>query len=428
MKEIKEIQRFALPLIANQYFNLVMNQLILYLAVNRSLENLAGITTISSLLYALGGILGTVALAFNIEGGQRIGKSETRGFLQLLKSSLLLNSLVGLVFAGATLIFGSLFLRGMYGFSGQLLHLTHLYLVIQSPYIFLTLMLFLSSNLIKIENKTSLIMVSSVVSMGFELLLNLLLVRMFQMGIIGAGIASIFSLFVSVVLQFFFVRQKIKAALCEKATALKQLIQKSIPLGGQELLEGVIFTLIFDALMAREGLEILAIYNLCLQLLNLVKMPTYMYENAITVFVSKAYGEKNERKMHHVFRVSVLSSIAFYLVFSLLIFINGNRFALLFSSKLSRHFSEYLLIALICSLFFVTYESLKGMLQAINQEKYVLYRTFLINVILFTVLLLSRIFITTNFTFLYVLYGISLLILSVIFYRKYRKIMTERTI
>ena len=69
MKEIKEIQRFALPLIANQYFNLVMNQLILYLAVNRSLENLAGITTLSSLLYALVVFLGTAVLPLLIVVG-----------------------------------------------------------------------------------------------------------------------------------------------------------------------------------------------------------------------------------------------------------------------------------------------------------------------------------------------------------------------
>ncbi|WP_054639253.1 hypothetical protein [Lactococcus fujiensis] len=74
MKLFKEIQKFTLPLIANNLVQILINQLILIFAINQSVENLAGISTIQSLLYSFGGILGVVALAFNIEGGQALGK------------------------------------------------------------------------------------------------------------------------------------------------------------------------------------------------------------------------------------------------------------------------------------------------------------------------------------------------------------------
>ncbi|MGM9886751.1 MAG: MATE family efflux transporter [Lactococcus sp.] len=419
----KEIQKFALPLIANNLLNLVINQLILFLAVNQSLENLAGITTIQSLLFAFGGIFGAVALAFNIEGGQLLGKNAEKEFLQLLKSSILLNLFVGLAFVLVTFGVGSLFLQFFYGFQGNMLETSRFYLLIQSPYILLTLMMFLTSNLIKIENKTSLIMWVSLISTASEIIFNLIFVRVLHLGIVGAGLYAILALLIIVVLQSFLVRHRLMLAIHEKARNLKSLIQKSIPLAGQELLEGVIFTLVFEALIARLGVGTLAIYGLCAQALTIIKMPTYMYENAITVFGSKAYGEGNKKKIHQIFKVSLISSMIFYFIFSILIVSNAKPFAHLFSHELSNHFATYLIIALICSVFFISYENLKGILQALNFEKFVLRSTFLINVILFMIIMMSKIFGMTNFTLLYILYGSSLLLLSLIFYIKYRKML-----
>lgn len=409
------VQKFALPLIGNNLLQLLINQLILFLAINQSVESLAGITTIQSLLYALGGILGAVALAFNIEGGQALGRHDERRFYQLIKSSLLINIMVGLAFILITLGAGELFLTLVYGFSGKMLGMTTIYLLIQSPYILLTLLTFLSGNLLKVENKTAHILWISILSTALEILLNLILVRFLGMGIIGASISSILALLLTVLLQFFMVRHKISRALQEKAVAIKSLLQKSLPLAGQELLEGVIFIIVFEALIARLGVTTLAIYGLCAQVLTLAKMPTYMYENALTIFGAKAYGQYENRAIKHLLKITLVSSIIFYLLISSLIALNARTFASLFATgAVKENFLPYLLVALTCSLGFVFYENFKGILQAINQEKFVLRQAFTVNLVLFLIMIAAKLLNFISFDLLFLLYGTSLLLLSLL--------------
>lgn len=420
----RTIQKFTLPLIANNLLQLLINQLILFIAVNKSLDSLAGITTIQSFLYALAGILGAVALAFNIAGGQALGKDDMPHFLEFLKSSLFIDLVVGLIFVLITLGAGELILTLIYGFRGALLTTASIYLLVQSPYILLTLLGFLSSNLIKIENKTSVIMVIALVATAAEILLNLLLVRVLKLGIVGASISSIVALLLTVFLQFFIVRKRVRLALKSKASAVKQLLKKAVPIGGQELLEGVIFVIVFEALIARLGVTTLALYGLCAQALTIVKMPTYMYENAITIFSSKAHGRKDTEEMKRIFKITLLSSSAFYLIFSLIIGVNARTFAGLFQAGLFvEKFPSYLLIVLISSIFFVSYENLKGILQSMNNEKYVLRRAFIVNLVLFLIMLAGKILGIVTFAFLYILYGTSLAILTLILFRKYHQLL-----
>ena len=420
------LQKFALPLIANNLLQLLINQLILLLAVNQSLKNLAGITTIQSLLYALGGILGAVALAFNIEGSQALGKNQNQRFNQLIKSSLVIDGLIGLIFAGLTLIAGELFLTLVYGFKGPMLLTSTAYLAIQSPYILLTLLTFLTSNLIKIENKTSKILLIAIFSTLLEIALNLLLVRFMKMGIVGASLASTAALLTTVLCQFYLVRQKIQQALKVKANQIGLLLRKSLPLAGQELLEGVIFVIGFEALMARLGLTTLALYGLCAQALSIVKMPTYMYENALTIFGAQAFSQQKPQKIKKIVRITLISSSFFYLLLAGLISSQARFFAKLYAksgSDFSQHFLPALLIALTCSLAFVIYENVKGILQAMNEAKFVLRQAFAVNLALFLLMLVLQILGKTSFTSLFLLYGASLLLLSLMLGHKFRQKM-----
>ena len=61
---------------------------------------------------------------------------------------------IGASFLVLCVVFRKSFLRLFYGFSGELLGLSTLYLVIMSPYILLTLLTFLLTNVLKVENQT----------------------------------------------------------------------------------------------------------------------------------------------------------------------------------------------------------------------------------------------------------------------------------
>ena len=124
----KEVNRYVLPLIATNVAQLLINQLSLHFAVNDSSVALSGISVIQNFLFAFGGILGAFSLSFNIKGARAFAENDDQQFKDLLKSSLLLDIIIGVSFLLICLVFGKSFLRLFYGFYGDLLRLSSLYL------------------------------------------------------------------------------------------------------------------------------------------------------------------------------------------------------------------------------------------------------------------------------------------------------------
>src|SRR3712207_4791892 len=59
-------------------------------------------------------------------------------------------------------------------------------------------------------------------------------------------------------------------------------------------LESVLFIIVFDAFMARLGLELLAIYAVISQLLSIIRVPSFVYSTTVSVYLPEA------EKMGHV--------------------------------------------------------------------------------------------------------------------------------
>ena len=64
---------------------------------------------------------------------------------------------------------------------------------------------------------------------------------------------------------------------------------------GQEILESVLFIMVFDALMSRLGVELLAIYAVISQLLSIVSVPSFVYSTTVSIYLPEAekIGEVN---------------------------------------------------------------------------------------------------------------------------------------
>lgn len=84
-------------------------------------------------------------------------------------------------------------------------------------------------------------------------------------------------------------------ALSITSTTKFELITFGIPLVGQEILESVLFIMVFDALMSRLGVELLAIYAVISQLLSIVSVPSFVYSTTVSIYLPEAekIGEVN---------------------------------------------------------------------------------------------------------------------------------------
>jgi putative MATE family efflux protein len=420
-KVLIELNRFVLPLLAGNVMQLVIGQLALSFAGKLSYENIPAITTMSNLLFSITGILGVIAVAFNMISSKSLGENNTDRFKRLISSIIGLSLIIGLASIIVIVIGSGYLLQRVYHFEGQLFTIAQGYLYSMSPFILLTLLSFALTNLIKVEKKTNYIFAVSVISLIVQTILSYLLINgafIFpKLGVIGAGIAEITALFVSVLIYAFLVRNLLSDALKNKPTEIKNILKRSVPLIFQELLEGVLFIIIFEALISRIGVLTLTSYSLLLQGLNYAKLPTFMYSNSLFVFISEAYGERNARKVNQNMIGAVGLSALFYFLISLLFIFNCESFASFFTSdgRVIEYLSQYIVLGSICIFTTVFYETMKATLLSLEKEKVVLLVTTIVYFIAIAVLSILSYFDILGFSLALIIYGINYFILDIVF-------------
>lgn len=425
----KELIAFSFPLLASSLLQLGIGQLSFSFVSRLSSSTLSSVNTIDSLLFSIGGILGVWSVAFNILGSKALGKRDRKSFQQYISSITVLNTIVGLGFMLTIVLVGKNILQQIYGFTDELLEIANIYLLSMSPYMLFTLYTFTATNILKVEKKTMYIFSISLVSSILHLFLSYIFINgLFffpQMSVVGAGLALNISMLVTLIAYIFLVRDQIKQSVFEKPIYIKKILNKGFPLFCQEILEGTIFVIIFEAIIAQSGKLNLAAYALIAQGLTIIKLPTFMFANAVTIFASEAFGEKDKKKMLEVTKISYFLSLFGYISFAIIIYFFKEPFLSFFShdGRVLTLGIEKLPVLFLFSISTVGYEISKYSLQSVEYENYVIRKTFLVN--LFCILGMSIITFKKVVTLdlIFYLYFVNFLALSSIFTKKLTKLI-----
>ena len=412
MIDSKEMNRFAGPLVLTNIGQIIIGQLALHFAVNNSSIILSGISIIQNMLFAFGGLLGAFSLSFNIKSSKAYSNRQYSRFNDLLKSNLIINLIIGTAFAFFVIFYGETMLSGLYGFRGSLLALATNYLVITSPYIILTLLNFSLTNLLRVQKETRPIMWIGLASSVLDVLLNYVLVPL--LGIRGAAISTIISLCFVSCSYLFMVYPMIWKSLFVKSTTKLELVKFGIPLVGQEVLESVLFIIVFDAFMARLGLEILTIYAVISQLLSIIRVPSFVYSTTVSVYLPEA------EKMGHVkeflktiFKNSYIASM----LLACPVVLSSNILSHFLSDEITTNIVPITLYTFLAMGLSPIYESSKMLLQSFGNEKFVLHTSILINLASVMILTILQFLNVQTYWSLYFIYGLNLFVLSLIFLR-----------
>ena len=420
----KELSSFSLPLLASSLLQLLIGQISFAIVSRLSSSTLSSVNTIDSLLFSVGGILGVLSVAFNMLGSKALGQKDKKSFYQYISSITVLNTIVGFGVIALIVLFGNTFLHQIYGFTGELQEIASIYLLSMSPYILLTLYSFTLTNILKVEKKTMYIFTISLASSILQLFLSYTFINgLFifpKMGVVGAGLSLNISMLFTLFVYTFLVKDQIKLAILEKPIYIKNLLKKGFPLLGQEILEGVIFIIVFEAIIARSGKLNLASYALIAQGLTIIKLPTFMFANAVTVFVSEAYGERKMKKIGKITKLSFLLSLLGYCLFSCIIYFAKEPFLSFFStdSAVLNLATEKLPILFLFSISTVGYEISKYSLQSTEHEKYVIKTTFLVNAFCIFGMVMISLQKMLTLDSIFFLYFINFFVLSVFFTKK----------
>ena len=424
----KKISNFTLPLIALNIVQLIISQISLAIVSQGSFENLAGISSIENILFALAGILGAFSFGFNIKGSRALGQNNQENFLAYLAANIKINFYLGISFILMDLLFAKPILKYIYGFSGSMLENTTNFLLVMAPYLLLTPFSFTFTSLAKIEKKTKYIFWGSLLSGLLQLILSYIFVTKFK-SILGAGLANILSLSFLVFFYTFLTRKTWSQVSLSTTDKIKDLARFSLPLLWQEILEGFLFIIIFEILMARLGVRTLAIYALSSQFLALVKMPSLMYGQAESIFIPESLGE-NKQNQRQIFKICLFSSYIYYLGFGLILFTFSKNISKFFldNPKIIQELPKYLILVFTCSLSSPLYEISKYALQSLELENTVFKYTFLINLLAILSMTLVYINKQASFTSLFMITGLNSLILAGIFLKIFLQTTKKATL
>lgn len=431
-ENIKKMNIFAFPLIIQFTLNYIIGLIDQAFIGRISTEAFGAVGVVNSFLYMIGGIFGSLAVVLNIRAGNEIGLGRDEEFNYEFKSSFILSAFIGIVFFIFIHIFKSPILIFLYGFEGEALKAGADFFTYMSPYLLLQMLIFVFNQYFKVKDNTKWLLYGSLIASIINLVLDYLFVfgglGFPKLGVKAAAFSTILGLFVNLLILI--VKSDFKIdfnirKLKDYFKIIKQQILESIPLFGQEILEGSFFAVIMNSIVTRIGILELSIYLILNQLINFLFVPMHMYGSATLTMSSKAFGSKNYDELKKLPMTGALLSMSFYIVMSVLYIAFRKYLPNIISDdkNVIEGASDLMIFIIITHIFNPVMTMYKNALIAMKEAKFVLYQTTIINI--FTVAIV--------FIFVYIfhlgLYGVFLssflnsLLVFVLFYIKLKKVI-----
>lgn len=418
----RPLNQLAVPLLANSIFGLSIELIDQAMVGHLSVSAYASVGAVANFLYTAGGILGALAITLNIEGSKAMGEQRPDKYLTALSSSFLLDLIIGSGFGAACFAFREPFLRSIFSFSGPALRDGSSYLSIMSGYMLLQLIIFTCTNVLKIKKKTKWILIVSTITTLLHTCLNYLLIfgafEFPKLGVSGAAWSGIVTLCLDAGAYAFILKKDIKSALNTRPADAVLMLRKSLALMGQELLEGSVFVVALNALLAHLGTLVLSGYLLVSQLLQIGLIPAFMYSSALLTLVSESRGAHQSADLDRFPKAAAILSMILYALMAGLFFLLRApviRFITDNSSLIAC--SSSIFVALwAANIFKPLFDIYKSALQAIGKSSYVLIATCIVHtgalMLIYLLVIVSDLKIYGVFLGLFIDYFIGFVVLS----------------
>ncbi|WP_125152665.1 MATE family efflux transporter [Clostridium rectalis] len=435
-EHIKNINNIALPLVINMITNLLIGLVDQAMVGRISVFAYAAVGTVSLTLYSISGILGMIAIAFNILGSKIkvLSDDNNTELFNKFTITIALSGFIGIIFYILILVFRVPILKIFFSFDGKILEEASYYLAIYGMSIGLTMILFVFSSLFKIIKKTKYIFYGSLIASLSNLVLDYIFIfgkmGFPEMGVTGAAIASIISLFINVIIYIYILRDtnvfQLKTNIKNIKYYINQLIKTSLPLMGQEFLEGTLFNIVIIGIVSRIGVIETATYTLLFTVINILLMPMHAYSSTSLNLVGE-FSTKNMRKeMRTIPLLCLLLTFLFYLVISIIYIIFKTKILGFITNDITviDFSASYIILAIFAQIFNLPHSVYKYSLQGINKEQWVFIVSLIINIISMIIIICLVFVAKINLSGIYIGIGINYLVLSILFYYKYNKIIS----
>ena len=427
IQTIGRLNKIALPLI---FTNLVGVATVLadQAIIGRiSTEAFNAVGAAGALFSLVAGIVGYISVQFTITGGKAFVNDKS-DFDDEFSSAIVLNVILGLAFFAFFIVLNRPIFSIIYGFDGTTLEMAVSYANIMSIYMLLQLLMFNFGAFFKIKQNTKWIMIVSAIAGFVNLALDFVFILGLGFGVRMAAVSNVIGLAVGVGLYAYLCRHEIKIISARRKIYKQKMgnvIKNSLPLMGQEILEGGVFAVVIMSVIARLGDYQLSAYIILTHIIGFALLPVYMYGTAILTLVSQA---KEARDFTILPKAGLFISSVIYVVLGILLFIfRGFLPAIITDNSDIIGIASSFMLLMVASNFFVASSVVyKYSLQAMGFSKFVLYQTAIVNILAIIALIVAIFAFDMQLHGVFAVLLLNYLALSVIYGVKYKKIVKEK--
>lgn len=427
-KLIERLNKFAIPLLLQMITSYFIGATDVAIVSNISVESLNATSLVSNTLEMVAGVLGAITITLNILLGKSFGKKDDQKFSFEFYTSIFLSGIIGLFFSILIFLFGKNILMVLFDLDNKTLIQAMKYLQPMTFYVLLQLIIFAYTSTCKVLNKTKIILYISIFSSILDVTLDYIFVmgkfKMPKMGVEFVGYSTIFTMFISILLYSYFLREQIKFDLKCLSNYFKNTLNHfklSIPLILQEIIDGSVYGLFVNMILVRLGTIDYAGYVIINTIIGLLFLFKYVYGSAVLSMISIESGALDKENMLKYPKYSSTLALTLYFIGGIFILIFNKNIVALFNDN-----KDVILIAKTYLSVFIAVNSISCIsysyklgLQAINQSKFVLYTSIILNALAVLIMFITIIILRLSYMGLIFAIFISEVLTLIIFVNRY---------
>ena len=354
MKTNKEILKFALPAIIENFLQMLVGVSDTMIVAHLSLSAVAAvslannlITVYQAIFIALGTIISSLFAKVLIE---KKAKEKSK---ELINSATKLTVLIGLVF-GLFSLFAAQPILYLLGARQQVLELSIIYLSLVGGLIILLALMTTFGAFLRADGNTKTPMWASFFASVLNLLFSIVFIFVFHLGVLGTALGAVLARVIGTAFLYYKLKEKRPSLQFYKEKLNRQLIKLSLPAAGERL-SMRLGDLLIMMIIVRLGERVFAGNAIGESITQFNYMPVFGMATVTVILVAQATAENNIENIKSYIKKTYWLATSMMFVIGLVLLLTANMLNQLFTTdRIAMGASMTVILFSFLATFFVT--------------------------------------------------------------------------
>lgn len=329
--------KFALPVLLALFLQAMYGAIdLMVVGQFASAADVSAVSTGSQIMFTLTNLVASFAMGATILLARQIGEGETRKGGETIGACITLFALIGVVMT-LLIVPGSGVLASVMQAPKEAFELTTSYIRICGTGMLVIIAYNLIGSIFRGIGDSTTPLITVAIACVFNILGDLLLIAVFNMGTAGAAIATVVAQAISVVISFLLIKRKSlpfkleRVHICFNTKIFSRITKLGLPIALQDLLVGISF-LIIQAIVNSLGLLPSAGVGVAEKVCAFVMLVPSSFMQSMSAFVAQNAGAKKYDRATKALECGIAVSFCAGLIMFYISFFHGDLLASIFSN------------------------------------------------------------------------------------------------